>query len=187
MFRQVSYDSIKKTRLYMIYISIQANLTQLHVMNGKGSWCTVNHTSRAWTPAESRHARIKREIKGILTGMFINKMYTLGIHVDVITDNACNSALSQTHLFYYIRTSYQIDHGTTCLQTFKLWLVANLPIHDAILCITHHTTAEKTPAEKQKEPSNIHDHKKLWQKQYFDSGNKAREKDINVGDEVLIR
>ena len=47
----------------------------------------MNHTSRAWTTAEAGYGQIERESNGILTGMYMNKMYTLGTHVEVVTDH----------------------------------------------------------------------------------------------------
>ena len=50
-------------------------------------WRPVNHTSRPWTPAESRYSQTERESNGIVTGMFMNHMYTTGCHVEVVNDH----------------------------------------------------------------------------------------------------
>jgi len=47
----------------------------------------VNHTSRSWTPTEAAYGQIEREGNGILTGLHMNKMYTMGTHVKVVTDH----------------------------------------------------------------------------------------------------
>ena len=39
------------------------------------------------TPAESGYGQVERESNGILTGMHMNKMCTLGTHVQVVTDH----------------------------------------------------------------------------------------------------
>ena len=65
----------------------QATLTQLHKHKSEESWKPVNHTSGAWTKAEAGYGQIERESNGILTGMTINKMYKLGMHVEVVTDH----------------------------------------------------------------------------------------------------
>ena len=83
------YDTKRKTRLYVDSspIGTQATLAQLHRYEGKDVWKPVNHTSRAWTKAEAGYGQIERESNGILTGMTMNKMYTLGAHVEVVTDH----------------------------------------------------------------------------------------------------
>jgi len=73
---------------------------------------------------------------------------------------------------------------------------------------TPHSTTEKSPAEmlfnrklqtklpqltvrtetdEQKETRQIHDNKKLQQKRYFDKRKNTKPKDINIGDEVLLK
>ena len=51
-------------------------------------WRPINHTARAWTPVEAGYGQIERESNGILTGMHMNKMYTLGTQIEVLTDHA---------------------------------------------------------------------------------------------------
>ena len=50
-------------------------------------WRPVNHTSRSWTSTEAGYGHIERESNGILTGMYMNHMYTLGTHTEVVTDH----------------------------------------------------------------------------------------------------
>ena len=83
------YDTSKKTRLYVdsSFMGTQATLAQLHSMDGEDCWRSVNHTSRAWTETESRYSQIERESNGVLTGLSMNKMYTLGTKTEVVTDH----------------------------------------------------------------------------------------------------
>ena len=83
----VPNDTRLKTRLYVdsSHIGTQATVTQCHTINGETFWRPVNHTSRAWTPAESDYGQVERESNGILTGMYMHKLYTLGTHVQVVT------------------------------------------------------------------------------------------------------
>ena len=83
------YDTRLRTRLYVDSspTGTQATLAQLHKHKGEDAWKPVNHTSRAWTKAEAGYGQIERESNGILTGMTMNKMYTLGTHVEVVTDH----------------------------------------------------------------------------------------------------
>ena len=83
------YDTKLKTRLYVDSSpeGTQATLAQEHKINNDKFWRPVNHTSRAWTPAESRYGQIERESNGILTGMFMQRMYTLGTYVEVVNDH----------------------------------------------------------------------------------------------------
>ena len=83
------YDTKKDTRLYVDSspIGTQATLAQKHIVGGEEVWRPVNYTSRAWTPTEARYGQIERESNGILTGMAMNKLYTLGTFVQVITDH----------------------------------------------------------------------------------------------------
>ena len=80
------YDISKKTRLYVDSSPVwtQATVCQLHHDN---HWRPVNHTSRPWTPAEAGYGQIERESSGICTGMYMNKMYTMGTHIEVVTDH----------------------------------------------------------------------------------------------------
>ena len=43
--------------------------------------------SRSWTAAEEGYSQIEQESNGILTGMLMNKMYTLGTIIEVLTDH----------------------------------------------------------------------------------------------------
>ena len=83
------YDTRLETRLYVDSspTGTQATLAQRHTIDGEDFWRPVNHTSRSWTPVESRYSQIERESNGILTGMCMNKMYTLGTKVEVVTDH----------------------------------------------------------------------------------------------------
>ena len=83
------YDTKLETRLYVdsSHLGTQATVAQQHEVDGEKVWRPVNHTSRAWTPAESRYGQIERESNGILTGMSMNRMYTLGTEVEVVTDH----------------------------------------------------------------------------------------------------
>ena len=83
------YDTKLKTRLYVDSspVGTQATVAQQHSVDGESVWRPVNHTSRPWTSVESRYAQIERESNGILTGMCMNKMYTLGTNVEVVTDH----------------------------------------------------------------------------------------------------
>ena len=94
----VPYDTRLNTWLYIdpSHIGTRATVAQCHTINGEKFWRPVNHTSRAWTPAESGYVQLEKESNGILTGMYMNKMYTLGTHVQVVTDHQplipiCNS------------------------------------------------------------------------------------------------
>ena len=83
------YDTNRKTRLYVDSspVGTQATIAQQHNLDDKPVWRPVNHTSRCWTPVEARYGQIERESNGILTGMLMNKMYTLGTKVEVVTDH----------------------------------------------------------------------------------------------------
>ena len=85
----VPYDTRLNTWLYVdsSHIRTQVKVAQCHTINGEKFWRTVNHTLRAWTPAESGYGQVERGSNGILTGMYMNKMYTLGTHVQVVTDH----------------------------------------------------------------------------------------------------
>ena len=84
----VPYDLGKKTRLYVDSspVGTQATVCQLHNIGGEEHWRPANHTSRSWTPAEAGYGQIERESNGILTGMYMNRMYTLGTHTECVTD-----------------------------------------------------------------------------------------------------
>ena len=85
----VPFDTALPTRLYVdsSYAGTQATVAQEHIVNQESCWRPVDHTSRAWTPAESRYSQMERESNGILTGMCMNRMYTMGTHVEVVTDH----------------------------------------------------------------------------------------------------
>ena len=85
----VPFDTTLPTRLYVdsSYAGTQATVAQEHIVNTESCWRPVDHTSRAWTPAESRYSQMERESNGILTGMHMNRTYTLGTHVEVVTDH----------------------------------------------------------------------------------------------------
>jgi len=92
------YNLKSKTRLYVDSspVGTQATLAQQHTIGGEECWRSVNHTSRPWTPTEAGYSQIERESNGILTGMYmnkmytigtLNKMYTIGTHIEVVTDH----------------------------------------------------------------------------------------------------
>ena len=83
------YDTERKTRMYVDSspVGTQATIAQLHRSSGEELWKPVNHTSRSWTKAEAAYGQIERESNGILTGMMMNKMYTLGTPVEIVTDH----------------------------------------------------------------------------------------------------
>ena len=85
----VPFDTALPTRLYVdsSYAGTQATIAQEHIVNQESCWRPVDHSSRAWTPAESRYSQMERESNGILTGMCMNRMYTMGTHVEVVTDH----------------------------------------------------------------------------------------------------
>ena len=89
-YRALIHDLSKKTRLYVDSspIGTQSTLCQLHTIGNEDFWRPVNHMSRPWTPAEAGYGQVERESNGICTGMHMNKMYTLGTHVEVVTDHA---------------------------------------------------------------------------------------------------
>ena len=84
-----AYDTKRETRLYVDSspIGTQATLAQAHTADGELTWKPVNYTSRAWMPAEAGSGQIERESNGILTGMYMNKIFTLGTHVEIVTDH----------------------------------------------------------------------------------------------------
>ena len=85
----IPYDINKETRLYVDSspVGTQATVCQQQESNGALHWRPVNHTSRAWTPAEAQYGQIERESNGILTGMYMNKVYTIGTEVEIVTDH----------------------------------------------------------------------------------------------------
>ena len=85
----VPYDTEKETRLYVDSspVGTQATVTQAEIVDSETLWRPVNHTSRAWTKAEAGYGQIERESNGILTGMMMNKIYTLGAQIEVVTDH----------------------------------------------------------------------------------------------------
>ena len=84
-----NYETERDTRLYVDSspIGTQATVAQNYEYEGEKTWRPVNHTSRAWTVAEAGYGQIERESNGVLTGMMMNKMYTLGTKVEVVTDH----------------------------------------------------------------------------------------------------
>ena len=77
----VPSDTKLPTRLYVDSspVGTQATVAQGHTsLAGEILCCPVNHTSRSWTAAEKGYSQIKLESNGVLAGMLMNKMYTLG-------------------------------------------------------------------------------------------------------------
>ena len=85
----VPYDTRLNTRLYVnsSHIGTQVTVAQCHIINDEKFWGPVNHALRTLTLAESGYSQVERESNGILTGMYMNKMYTFGNHVQVVTDH----------------------------------------------------------------------------------------------------
>ena len=85
----VPFDTTLPTRLYVDSspVGTQATLAQKHTCNSQSDWRPVNHTSRSWTETESHYSQIERESNGILTGMLMNRMYTIGTHIEIVTDH----------------------------------------------------------------------------------------------------
>ena len=85
----VPYDTQLPTRLCVDSspIGTQATVAQKHQINNEEHWRLVNYTSRPWTAAKAGYPQIEHESNGILTGMYMNRMYTLGTHVEVVTDH----------------------------------------------------------------------------------------------------
>ena len=116
------YDTQRKTRMYVDSspAGTQATVAQLHRSNHEDVWKPVNHTSRSWTKAEAAYGQIERESNGILTGMMMNKMYTLGTAVEIVTDHKpliplYNSATRPKNL--------RVDRHRTKLLPFTYTLV----------------------------------------------------------------
>ena len=76
-----------------LYVDSSPVGTQVTVAQGQTSLTgeilcyPVNHTSRSWTTAEAGYSQIEQESNGILTVMLMNKMYTLGTMIEVVTDH----------------------------------------------------------------------------------------------------
>ena len=68
-------------------VGTQATVAQKHQINNEEHWRPVNYTSRPSTGAEAGNPQIERESNGILTGMYMNRKYTLGTHMEVVTDH----------------------------------------------------------------------------------------------------
>ena len=85
-----AYDTERETRFYCDSspVGTQALVAQRYSSEDDDKiWRPVNHSSRPWTPVEARYGQIERESNGVLTGMLMNKMYTLGTHVEVVSDH----------------------------------------------------------------------------------------------------
>ena len=85
------YDTSLDTRLFIDSspVGTRATVTQKHhIDNENDVWRPVYYTSRAWTPAEAGYDQIEHESNSILKGMHMNKIYTLGTHIEVVTDHA---------------------------------------------------------------------------------------------------
>ena len=118
------YDTGKDTRLYVDSspVGTQSTVAQKHIVEGEEIWKPVNHTSRAWTPTEARYSQIERESNGILTGMHMNKMFTLGTHVEVVNDHKPLISLygaTKTHTTHQPR----VDRHRTKLLAFDYHVV----------------------------------------------------------------
>ena len=85
----VRYNTTLNTRLYVDSspVGTQATVAQKHIINGEVHWRLVIHRSRSWTSAEAGYGQIEQKSNGILTGMYMNRMYTLGTHTEVVTDH----------------------------------------------------------------------------------------------------
>ena len=85
----VPYDTTLHTRQYVdsSLVGTQATVAQKHIITGEVHWRPVNNTSRSWTSAEARYGQIEQESNGIITGMYIGQMYTLGTLTEVVTDH----------------------------------------------------------------------------------------------------
>ena len=85
----VPYDTQLPIRLYVDSrtIGTQATIAQKHQINNEEHWRPVNYTSRPWTGAEAGYPQIEHEYSGILTGMYMNRTYTLRTHVEVVADH----------------------------------------------------------------------------------------------------
>ena len=118
----IPYDTSKPTRLYVDSspVGTQATICQQHELDGNLYWRPVNHTSRAWTPPEAKYSQIERESNGILTGMYMNKMYTSGGHIEIVTDHEpLLSAYSDSSNLKQLR----VDRHRTKLLSFQYNLV----------------------------------------------------------------
>ena len=83
------WDTRLITTLYVdsSHIETHATVAQRYTISEEKFWRLMRHTSRAWTPAEGGYGQVERKGNGILIGMYMNKMYTLGTHVQVVTDH----------------------------------------------------------------------------------------------------
>ena len=117
----MSYDKCLETRLYVdpSPIGTWGTVVQKHHINNEDVWCPVNYTSRAWTHAEAGYGQIERESNGILTGMHMKKMYTLGIHIKVVTDHALLPAYNVPNKPKQLR----VDRHCTKLLPFQYTIV----------------------------------------------------------------
>ena len=118
----IPYDTSKPTRLYVDSspVGTQATICQQHELDGNLYWRPVNHTSRAWTPPEAKYSQIERESNGILTRMYMNKMYTSGGHIEIVTDHEpLLSAYSDSSNLKQLR----VDRHRTKLLSFQYNLV----------------------------------------------------------------
>ena len=77
-------------------VNTQTTVAQKHHIDNEDVWRPVNYTSRDWTPAEAGYGETERESNRILTGMQMNKMYTLGTYITVATN----------HVPYYLHTMH---------------------------------------------------------------------------------
>ena len=86
----VPYDTALETQLHVDAspIGTRATLVQKHITGEGTFWQPVNYTSRRWTPAEAGYSQIERESNRVLTGMYMNKMFTLRTFIEVVTDHA---------------------------------------------------------------------------------------------------
>ena len=85
----VPYDTKRNTRMYVDAspVGMQTTIAQKYIVDDSDVWRPVNHMSRPWTPEESRYGQIERESNGIQSGMHMNRMYTTGTHVEIVTDH----------------------------------------------------------------------------------------------------
>ena len=86
----VPYETNLETRLSVDSSpgGTQATVAQKYHIDNEDVRNPVKYTSRAWILADAGYGQIKLESNGILTGMHTKKMYTLGTHIEVVTDHA---------------------------------------------------------------------------------------------------
>jgi hypothetical protein len=117
------FDTSRQTRMYVDSspVGTQATIAQLHKIYGENVWRPVNHTSRAWTTAEAGYSQIERESNGILTEMFMNKMYTLGTQVKLspIMNHLCRYTILHRSPGKSVSTATERSfcHSSTVLPT----------------------------------------------------------------------